>query len=64
MQATAKTQAEAERAVLQKYNRRENPDEDEILLRVAEAAKGEPRMSAIDFLKELGYGLDGHRLKK
>lgn len=64
VQATAKTQAEAELAVMKVYSRRENPGEDEVLLRVAQAAKGEPRMKAVDFLKELGYGVDGHRLKK
>lgn len=64
VQATAKTQAEAERAVMQAFNRRVNPDENEVLLGLAQAAKGEPRMKAADFLKELGYGLDGHRLKK
>jgi hypothetical protein len=64
VQATAETQAEAERAVMQAFNRRKNPDEDEVLLGLAQAAKGEPRMKAADFLKELGYGLDGHRLKK
>jgi hypothetical protein len=35
--------------------------EDRVLLRVAVASKGEPRMKAAEFLKELGYGLDGRR---
>jgi hypothetical protein len=64
VRATASTQAAAERAVLAIYRTQRNPDEDEVLVRVAEASKGKPRMEAGDVLKELGYGLDGHRRKK
>lgn len=66
IQASAKTQAEAEQAVMKKFNRRANPQEmteDEIDLLYLEKAKRGSLHDVKDVMREFGYGVDGKRFK-
>ncbi len=63
VRATAKTRAEAERAVLAAW-RRQNPDEDAVLAALAKHnLKTHKFVPLRQALKVLGYGMDGKRLR-